>query len=209
MRFNKFISAFCIMTFGWMAMTSAYAVNQGDPVGMLQYIADNMISGLKAHKATIKSNPQEVYNLAYKFVVPYADLPAMSKDVLSPQKWNQASPEQRMSFQREFTTTVIRTYASALTSYQDQTVRFFPVRGGTQGMRTVEVNSQILSSQHDPINVSYRLVRNGSVWRLYDMSVEGVDMLESFREQFADILSNGNMDQLLQRMSSHNNGTET
>ena len=172
-----------------------------DPV-LAQYIANNMINGLRANKATLKTKPSIVYNLAYKYVVPYASLNEMSKRVLPPRIWNSATDAQRKAFQKSFTTTVIRTYASALTNYQDQTIKFYPVRGGAG--QTVEVRSQILSSQREPINVTYRLVRSGGGWKLYDMSVEGVSMLGSFRAQFADILSQGNMNTLLSRLSGHN-----
>lgn len=205
MRSNKFLLTFLIFTLGWLNCLNNYAIAapQNDPVALLRYIADNMLAGLKANKATLKTKPQIVYNLAYKYVVPYAALAEMSKRVLPPQVWNNATPAQRKQFEKQFTTTVIRTYASALTSYQDQTVQFYPIRGGVSG-NTVEVNSQIVSSQSQPIHVSYRLVRMGGAWRLYDMSVEGVSMLDSFREQFADILSQGNMEQLLKRLSGHN-----
>lgn len=200
---NKILLSLFTLTFGWLiCLSSAYAANTSDPVGLLQYIADNMIAGLKTNKATLKSNPTVVYNLANRFVVPYADLTEMSKRVLPPQVWNNATQAQRDQFQKEFTKTVMRTYASGLTNYQDQTVKFFPPRGGSE--RTLEVNSEIDSSGSQPINVTYRLVKNGTNWKLYDMSVEGVDMLESFREQFSDILAQGNMDSLLQRLSGHN-----
>lgn len=202
MRINKLILTVLIVSFGWLMCATTYA-QSSDPVGLLRYIANNMIAGLKANKATLKTKPQIVYSLAYRYVVPHADLTEMSKRVLPPQVWNSATSAQRARFQKEFTTTVIRTYASALTNYQDQTIQFYPVRGGSGG-NTVEVNSDIISSQTQPIHVSYRLMRVGGGWKLYDMSVEGVDMLESFRAQFADILSQGDMEQLLQRLSGHN-----
>jgi phospholipid transport system substrate-binding protein len=204
MKRNKIVLAFLMVLFGWFTWATAAQASKGDPVGLLQYVANNMIAGLKANKATLKTKPGIVYGLAYKYVVPYADLPEMSKRVLPPSIWNNATPGQRSEFQKEFTKTVIRTYASGLSSYQDQTVQFYPVRGGTGGLNTVEVSSQIVSSQNSPISVVYRLVRTGSGWRLYDMSVEGVDMLESFRSQFADILQGGDMNTLLQRLSHHN-----
>ena len=204
MQIHKLILSFLIISFSWLTFANVYAAPQNDPVGLLQYMANNMIAGLKANKATLKTKSEMVYRLAYRFVVPYADLPEMAKGVLPPNIWKSATPAQRMQFQKEFTTTLIRTYASALTSYQDQTVQFFPIRGGYEGQNAVDVKSQIIGS-NQPIQVSYHLIRVGSVWKLYDLSVEGVDMLESFRSQFADILSNGTMDQLLQRMASHNN----
>ncbi len=206
---NKLIVSFLIALITWFSFVPSYAqsaATQSDPIAMLQFMANNMIAGLKANKATLKTKPQVVYQLANRYVVPYADLSAMAKSVLPPQIWNSATPAQRMQFQKEFTTTLIRTYASALTSYEDQTIHFYPIRGGYQGASTVEVNSEITGSNNEPIHVTYRLMRVGSVWRLFDLSVEGVSMLESFRSQFADILENGTMDQLLQRMAEHNAG---
>ncbi|OGT37519.1 MAG: hypothetical protein A3F11_02560 [Gammaproteobacteria bacterium RIFCSPHIGHO2_12_FULL_37_14] len=174
-----------------------------DPVILLQQIADNMIAGLKANKATLKTKPTVVYNLAYRYVVPNADLAEMSKRVLPPSVWNSSSALQRKQFQQEFTTTIIRTYASALTAYEDQTIKFYPVRSSSG--RTVEVTSEIISNNRQPIRVVYRLVHTPSGWKLFDMSVEGVSMLDSFRAQFSDLLSQGSMDQLLAKMSRHNN----
>ncbi|HEX4045987.1 MAG TPA: ABC transporter substrate-binding protein [Gammaproteobacteria bacterium] len=209
MQKSKLIQTFMLLIFSWLCSANIYAQGQAvqsDPVALLQYIADHMITGLRSQEANLKTKPEVVYKLAYQYVVPYADLAEMSKRVLPPQTWNSATPAQRAQFEKAFTRTLIRTYASALTAYTDQTVRFYPVRGGSQGLRMVEVNSEIDSSSSQPIHVSYRMQRVGSVWRLYDMSVEGVSMLDSFRSQFADLLSSGSMDDLLQRMSTHNQG---
>jgi phospholipid transport system substrate-binding protein len=207
MRVNKTIGIVLLMTFAWLASVSTFVLaGSADPVNLLQSIADNMIRELKANKATLKSKPQIVYKLAYRYVVPHADMPEMSKRVLSPQVWDQATPEQRSRFQKQFTTLLIRTYASALTSYQDQTIKFYPVRGDYQSMSSVEVSSDIVSPSSDPVHVTYRMLRVGGSWELYDMSVEGVSLIESFRSQFADILATGNMEVLLSRMTNHNTG---
>jgi phospholipid transport system substrate-binding protein len=198
---NKIVFMFMAVVFGWMTLITNVSAQSGDPVSMLQGIANNMINGLRANKANLKNKPGVVYDLAYKYVVPYASLNEMSKRVLPPRIWNSASEAQRKEFQELFTKTVIRTYASALSNYQDQTVKFYPVRGGAGN--SVEVRSQIMSGDREPISVTYRMVKTGSGWRLYDMSVEGVSMLSSFRSQFSNILAQGNMDTLLQRLSGH------
>lgn len=201
MQIKKVIQGFLIVLFGWMVMSQANAAPTGDPVALLQYVANNMIDQLKVNSANLKNKPQLVYNLAYQYVVPYADLGEMSKRVIPPAVWNSATNAQHQAFEKEFTRLLIRTYASALTSYQDQSVEFYPVRGGVQG-NNVEVNSKIVSPDASPISVTYRLVRKAGGWKLYDMSVEGVSLVDSFRSQFSDILAQGNMDTLLQRMSS-------
>lgn len=199
-----FLYILMIMTTLFTVTVSSASVNQSNPVAMLQAIADNMIAGLKAHKATLKTKPQIVYDLAYRYVVPYADLTTMSKQVLPAQTWRQASPAQQAQFKKEFTKTLIRTYASALTSYDNQTVQFFPIRGDYSSARTVTVTSEINNPSGSPIRVSYRLLRSGGNWRLFDMSVEGVSLIDSFRAQFSDILASGNMQSLLDQMESHN-----
>lgn len=196
---------FTFLIFSFALLNSNYAFAQSDPVVMLEDIANNMISGLKSNQATLKSKPQIVYGLAQKYIVPHADLDEMSKRVLPPQIWNNASTSQRQQFKKEFTTTLIRTYSSALAAYQDQTIRFYPIRGGYQGQNSVEIKSEILSDGQS-ISVVYRLNNVNGNWLVYDMSVEGVSMLNSFRSQFAGLLSSGSMEELLQRMSKHNNG---
>jgi phospholipid transport system substrate-binding protein len=205
MKSHKIMTALFMTVLSAFSSFYIYAAAGSEPVAMLQSIANNMISQLKANKATLKTKPQIVYRLANRYVVPYADIGEMSRRVLPPKVWNDASSSQKSRFEKEFTTLLIRTYASALTSYKDQVVEFYPIRGGVSGS-TVEVRSQITGSDSQPIQVTYRLLRSGGGWRLYDMSVEGVSMINSFRSQFADILANGNIEQLLTRMSSHNVG---
>jgi phospholipid transport system substrate-binding protein len=198
----SFVVLFASLMLAGMQVASA---NDSDPVSMLQSLADQMIANLKSNKATLKTNPSLVYSLARKIVVPHADLSEMSKRVLPPQIWNSATASQRSQFENEFTTLLVRTYASALSDYTDQTVEFHPVRGGVVGKSTVRVDSQIVRSDGAPINVNYRLIRQGSVWKLYDMTVEGVSLIESFRSQFADKVSQGSdMAGLIQYISAHN-----
>lgn len=177
---------------------------EGDPVNLLQSIANQMISNLKSHKATLKSNPSYVYSLANRLVVPHADVDEMSKRVLPPATWNSANASQRARFQKEFTTLLVRTYASALANFTDETVQFYPVRGGYAGKSTVKVDSQIIRSDGPSIPVSYRMISHGSSWMLYDMIVDGVSMLQSFRSQFSDQLSQGDIDALIRTLAEHN-----
>lgn len=199
----KMRALFLVLIALWLPSVS---FAEDGPVGLLQSIANQMISALQKNKATLKTNPGLVYSLANRIVVPHADLNEMSMRVLPPQTWNSATPAQRAQFQRQFTRILIRTYASALAEYNDQKVQFYPVRGGYQGKSEVTVNSQIVRSDGPSISVSYRLINRGGSWRLFDMTVEGVSMLESFRSQFADKLNREDMATLIKDLSAHNSG---
>lgn len=192
-----------IIIFSMWVTLCINAFAQSDPVNVLQSIADQMIQALKENKASLKTNPSVVYSYANKFVVPHADLAEMSKRVLPPDVWGRATPEQRAQFQKEFTTLLVRTYASALADYRDEVVKFYPVRGGYAGKSSVRVNSQIIRSNGPSIPVNYRLLWSDGEWKLYDMSVEGVSLLESFRSQFADKLATGDINDLIRAISAH------
>jgi phospholipid transport system substrate-binding protein len=186
------------------SLVMGVSVAASDPVSMLNSVANQLISKLKANQTTIKTNPSLVYSLANQIVVPHADIDVMAKKVLPPQIWNSATSAQRARFKREFTTLLVHTYASALANYSDQTVKFFPVRGGYQGRSNVEVSSDIERPDGPPVSVNYRLLLAVSQWKLYDLSVEGVSMLESFRSQFSDQLSRGDMESVINQLGTHN-----
>jgi len=206
-RVHKSLSLVLIaILFSFFSLTAQAVTN---PVNELNSIANQLINQLKKNKTAIKENPQLVYSLADSIIVPYADIEEMSRRVLPPSIWNKADSAQRSKFKSAFTSLLVHTYASALANYNDQTIQFYPVRGGYEGKSSVQVMSQIERTDGPSVPVTYRLVLKGSSWRLYDLSVEGISMLESFRSQFADQLTQGNIDALIQRLQEHNSGSKS
>lgn len=190
-----------------LALFSSVALAQSSPMEMLQSTSDQMISALRANKASLKSNPGTVYRIVNQILVPHVDLDTMSRLVLGRTAWQQASPDLRARFQKEFTRLVIRTYSSALASYTNQTINFMPMRSGSEGRSRVQVQSQILREDGPPIALNYRLQSVNGEWLIYDFIIEGVSMVESFRSQFADDLSTEGLEQLVTKMSRHNSGS--
>lgn len=184
---------------------SLIAIAASDPVAMLQQTSNQMIGALKQNKATIKTNPKLVENLARQIILPHVDTSAMSQLALGRTAWQQATAGQRQAFVSQFTTMMIRTYSSALAAYSNQSVTFLPVRGGTDNLTRVQVNSQIIQPGGPSIPVSYRMLNRGNGWKVYDMSVDGVSLVQSFRSQFANQISQNGMNGLLAVMAKHNN----
>lgn len=176
----------------------------GDPVTQLSQTADQMIGALKSNKAAIKSNPALVEDLARRILLPEADAQLMAKLALGRDGWNSATAQQRVDFTNAFTTLMIRTYASAFSAYTDQVVKFYPLRPGDVTDGRVQIKSEILQSGGPAIPVNYRLLQEGNMWKVYDITVDGVSLIQSFRSQFASQLSQGGMDQLLAALNKHN-----
>lgn len=179
-------------------------VAASDPVAQLSQTADQMIGALKSNKTAIKSNPALVENLARQILLPQVDAPLMAKLALGRDGWNNATDPQRTQFTQAFTTLMIRTYASAFSAYTDQVVKFYPLRPGDMNGNRVQVKSEILQSGGPAIPVNYRLLQEGDSWKVYDITVDGVSLIQSFRSQFASQLSQGGMDQLLAALDKHN-----
>lgn len=174
---------------------------QNSPVPMLEQTANNIISSLKENKASLKSNPNIIYQAVETNLLPIVDVAGMSRSVLGRQAWNKATAMQRTQFSKAFTRLVIRTYSSPLAQYSDESVQFLPVRGSINS-RFLRVNSIIVRTGGQNISLSYSLVDKNGQWKIYDMSVEGVSLLQSFRSQFSAALQNSSIDEVIKQMQN-------
>lgn len=181
-----------LFSFVWIAQAFA----QG-PLEMLQSTSDQMIAALKANKASMKKNPGVVYGIVNRVLLPHVDLETMARSVVGRSYWMEATPAQREEFKKLFTRQVTSTYATALSSYQDEKVKFYPIRGSGE---RVQVQSVIIRSNGQNIPVSYRLINYSGNWKVYDFAVEGVSIVQSYSAQFSNDLSQGGLANLLKSM---------
>ncbi len=187
-----------------IVLVAALAVSQllsaqSSPVPMLEGAANQIISTLKQNKPSLKSNTKVIYSAVERYLLPNVDVMGMSRSVLGRKAWTAASVSEKQQFSREFTQLVIRTYATPLAQYTDESVKFLPVRGSLDG-RFIRVNSLIVRSNGKDIPLTYSLVSSNGQWKIYDLSVEGVSLLQSFRSQFAGVLQGSSMQDLIKQM---------
>lgn len=174
------------------------------PVPMLESTAGQIIHTLSTQKANLKSNKAIINQAIRQYLLPHVDVAGMSRSVLGREAWTKASASERSQFAESFTNLVIRTYANPLAEFNDEKIKFMPIRGGVTG-RFVRVNSIIVRSSGPNIPLSYSLVNKGGEWKIYDMSVEGVSLLQSFKQQFAQSLQSSNMKTLIEQMNQRRN----
>lgn len=187
-----------------MALFTSSMALAGSPVAVVERAANRVVSQLKSNKATLRSNPGVVYSIINRVILPQVDVYAMSRSVIRRSVWKQASSSQRKRFTKQFTRLVVRTYAGGLAKYTSEQVKFYPLRGGYQGKSRVRVRSKIMRRGAPSISMNYRLIRRGGSWKVYDISVEGVSLLHSFRSQFASQLRKGDFEALIKRLTQHN-----
>lgn len=186
---KRFLQVFAVFLALMFSMT-AFA-DTPDPQAMVKATTNQLLEAMQQNLSRMHQDPKFINTLVRQILIPHVDTVRMSQSVLGRQAWMSATPAQQQAFTTEFTTVVIDTYASALNAYTDQTVRFLPMRSGYQGQTNVVLSSQIIRNDGPPVNISYRLILDGNEWKIYDLNVEGVSLLESFRAQFAQKLSEG------------------
>ncbi len=189
-----------------LTLVSFTATAASSPVTMLENIANRTLATVKRKGITERSNPRAVHRIVYRIIIPHVDVTGMSRSVIRREVWKSASKGQKSKFIKEFTKIVVRTYSSALALYSNQQVKFYRIRGGYQGRRRVRVNSVIIRRGASRIPMSYRLISLRGRWKVYDMSVEGVSVLQSFRSQFSSELSRGNFNALINKLVRKNRG---
>jgi phospholipid transport system substrate-binding protein len=127
----------------------------------------------------------------------------MTRSAVGPH-WRQATPEQRTKLQNEFKTLLVRVYAGALTQVKDQTVevtKTLPVAGSTQ----VVVQTEVRGSG-EPIKLDYRMDKpaEAPAWKIIDVNVAGIWLVQSYRSQFATELTKGGLDGLIAALVERN-----
>jgi phospholipid transport system substrate-binding protein len=192
-----FLMAFFCLSLGQVQAKEA-------PDVLLKRLTQEMITALRQQDKVLKDNPNHIYSIVDKILVPYIDWHTMAQWVIGRNAWNKATASERDRFSNEFKDLLIRTYASTLRAYNNQTIEYLPIRGGAQGKDKVQVSSRIIESGKEPIRVTYRLVDKGNSWKVYDISIEGISLLKGFQSQFETDLQQNGLEALINKLHHHN-----
>ena len=176
------------------------------PDQMLKQTSDEVIAVLKDRKDELKDDPQLVYDLVHEYILPHLDEVTIAKLALG-KNWRNASREQKIEFINEFRDLLIRTYGKSLSEFSDQTINYFPVKLAA-GEDKVVVKSEVLQSGGPSIPVAYRMRLKDNEWKVYDLSIDGVSLVTSYRGTFAQEIRKGGMEGLLKLLKDKNSKIE-
>jgi phospholipid transport system substrate-binding protein len=186
------------------ALTVAAAVAQAQavaPDALVKQASQEVIDAVKADKAIQAGDAGKILALVDSKVMPHLNFEVVTRSAVGPQ-WRGASPEQRAKLQAEFKTLLVRVYAGALTQVKEHTVEItktLPVQGSSQ----IVVQSEV-RSKGEPIKLDYRLDKFDSAWKIIDVNVGGIWLVQSYRSQFGQVLSGGGIDALITRLVEQN-----
>ena len=177
-----------------------------DPQALVKNTTVKMFAKLKAEKQNLDKNPDLIFGMVSEIVLPHFDFIAMSKWVLG-KNWNAASRAQKIGFIKAFRELMVRTYSVALLEYTDNEIKYKPLRDDvTKG--DVTVKTQTASSKGDPVAINYSLHKKKKGWKVYDISVEGVSLIATYKTSFGSEIKQKGIDQLIARLQKHNKKKE-
>jgi len=171
--------------------TAAIADLVEGPVELLERKSDEVIKILRQQHAQIESDPALIYRIVDEHIVPHLDDVTMAKLALG-KNWRKADNEQKIEFVDQFRTLLVRTYGKSLQEFSDQTIKFYPLRVDDSAKKVI-VKSDVLQSGGPKIPVSYRMRLKGNAWKVYDINIDGVSLVTSYRGTFAQEMRKGGM----------------
>jgi phospholipid transport system substrate-binding protein len=195
---------------GWMAAAivilalpvaralAAEGTAQLGPQEVVTKVAQDALRDLDAHRSEYKQNPKRVRELVDKVMLPHFDTTYAAQLVLA-KHWRTATAEQRKRFVEAFYQSLLQNYGEALLEFTPDRLKILPFQGKAEdAVATVRSEVRRDNGQRVPVNYSLRKTANG--WKAYDVQIEGVSYVKSFRTDFGSEIQQKGLEPVIQRL---------
>jgi phospholipid transport system substrate-binding protein len=186
------------------AAAASAPVGNTTPDGLVRQISVEVIGTVKSDKAIQAGDINKIMALVDAKILPNVNFVRMTASAVG-RYWRQATPDQQKRLQEEFKHLLVRTYSGALTQVKDQSVELKPMRSRPEDTEVV-VKTEIRGSG-EPLQLDYRLEKVGDAWKIYDVNVLGVWLVENYRSSFAQEISATGIEGLISKLAAKNKST--
>jgi phospholipid transport system substrate-binding protein len=200
--FNQLIGTLFGVGVMFVSMSATAADMAADV--FIKQLSDDVLDTIKADKSFQSSNMSKLNALVDAKVMPHVNFRRITASAVGP-GWLKATPEQQKQLQDEFKALLLRTYAGALSQITDQTIAVKPLRASPEDTEIV-VRTEV-RGKGEPIQLEYRVEKTpgvGSGWKIYNLNVMGVWLMETFRSQFSQEINAKGIDGLIATLKSRN-----
>jgi len=202
------LSALVLMLAGCLAMSGAAAAVDDTPDAFIKRVSTDILDTIKADKSILSGDTNKIGVLVDQRVMPHLNFQRMTASAVGP-GWRQATPEQQKRLQEEFKTLLVRTYSGALSQVSDQTIVVKPLRAAPDDKEVI-VRTEV-RGKGDPIQLDYRVEKasgDASGWRIYNLNVMGVWLVDNYRSQFAQEINAKGVDGLIASLAERNKSNQ-
>lgn len=177
------------------------------PDALIKTLSEDVLASIRKDPSLLSGDIARLNVLVDEKILPYVNFEKMTRLAVG-RGWREASAEQRQALTREFRTLLVRTYAGAVSSTKEYEVRMLPFRA-EPNETDVTVRTQAVPSRGDPIQLDYRIEKTSAGWKIYDVNVLGVWLVENYRNSFAAEVSRGGIDGLIKSLVDRNKALES
>lgn len=175
----------------------------GSPTAFIQAVGNNALEAIKKSPSLKNGDIAAVNKIITDYVLPYVDF-AKTTRLSAGRYWRQATPQQQKDLIEAFKGTLIRTYSGAFTHVDPSSkLTVHPYRGNPKA-DDLAVRSTLTQSNAPSINIDYRLEKTQEGWKIYDLNVEGIWLIQNYRNQFASEISRNGIDGLIKALNNQN-----
>ena len=182
-------------------LTAAWAA-EPVPEALAKSVTDEVLAIVRADKEIQSGNRKKVLELVESKIVPHFNFTRMTQLAMG-RNWRQASAEQQKLLVDEFRMLLVRTYTAAFTQYRNETVEYRPTRM-KPGDTDVVVQSYINRPGGQPVAVNYGMEKTRDGWKVYNVTVEGVSLVENYRNTFNTEIQKSGVEGLIRTLSERN-----
>lgn len=207
--FKRLAQVSCSVCLLWgLGAAHAQANLAPSPRAVLEQTSQQMFAALDRDRTQLKTHPEHIYDIVEKILVPHVDLDRASRWVLG-RHWKDATPSQRARFQQEFHALLVRFYSAALVEYVNghdipkNVIAFLPQRQTAEGTDAV-VRTEVRRQGRPSIPVSYDMHWTPDGWKVCNVTVDGVSIIEAYRSVFASHIRAHGLDGLITTMAAFN-----
>jgi phospholipid transport system substrate-binding protein len=172
------------------------------PEELVRKVTQDVLDAIRSDKQLAAGDKQKALKLAEEKVLPLIDFEEATRLAVG-RAWAQATPEQRKKLVEEFRRMLVRTYSNAISAYEGQTMQVLPVRM-KPGDTEVTVHNRYIRAGGKPLPVDYQMHKTDQGWKIYDITVEGVSLVLTYRSEFDAIVKQEGIDGLIKRLEEKN-----
>jgi len=182
------------------AFASPALAQELGPEELVKKVTAEILDAVKSDKELASGNREKALKLAEEKVLPLIDFEEATRLAVG-RSWSQASPEQKKRLTEEFRRMLVRTYSSAISSYQGQTMKVLPVRM-KPGDTEATVRNQYIRPGAKPVQLDYSMHKTDAGWKIYDIVVEGISLVLTYRSEFDAVVKQEGIDGLIKRVAA-------
>lgn len=173
---------------------------------MILKLSNEVLDSIKADQAIRAGDLNRLMALVDTKIMPHVNFQRMTALSVGP-GWRQATPEQKKRLQEEYKILLVRTYAGALQQVDDMSVSLKPMRAAPEDKEVVVRTEVKGKTASEPVQLDYRMEKTpgeGRGWKIYDLNVMGVWLVQTYRSQFAQEVSAKGIEGLISSLADRN-----